>query len=281
MIAVIIAAVLLIAAVGGYLLTQRGVAARPDTSITVNAVPWATVKSVTTLASNFDVMPWAVMKTTYQLGQAYPIYTDNSSSNNGAVSLPYENGPNCPTPNGANPYEEEITGQLQPCGITVGQQIDVKSGNNTGPTAQGLNVRITNWMPFNQIVTNISGFAEWLPEQRIAELHWIDEIRRVFESLAAAGLGRASGRGQSADSIARPGGGQRRPGAHARETIYARARGGGCHKGGERGDEKYKQPEAERHEPSHKVPESHYAPNERWGHRESGHRDCHQALKPS
>lgn len=28
----------------------------------------------------------------------------------------------------------------------------------------------------------MSGFAEWLPEQRIVELQWIDEIRRTFES---------------------------------------------------------------------------------------------------
>ena len=31
-------------------------------------------------------------------------------------------------------------------------------------------------------VSNISGFPEWLPEQRIIELKWMDEIRRVFES---------------------------------------------------------------------------------------------------
>ena len=31
-------------------------------------------------------------------------------------------------------------------------------------------------------MSKISGFVEWLPEQRIAELRWMDEIRRVFES---------------------------------------------------------------------------------------------------
>jgi histidyl-tRNA synthetase len=29
---------------------------------------------------------------------------------------------------------------------------------------------------------SISGFIEWLPEQRIVELRWLDEIRRTFES---------------------------------------------------------------------------------------------------
>jgi len=31
-------------------------------------------------------------------------------------------------------------------------------------------------------MSKISGFVEWLPEQRIAELRWMDVIRRVFES---------------------------------------------------------------------------------------------------
>jgi histidyl-tRNA synthetase len=30
-------------------------------------------------------------------------------------------------------------------------------------------------------MTNVSGFVEWLPEQRIVELRWMDEIRRAFE----------------------------------------------------------------------------------------------------
>lgn len=126
-------------------------------NITISASAVATVKSITTMASNFDVMPWAVMQQDYTLGGAYPIYTDNThNANNGAVSLPYQNGPNCPTPNGANPYRDEISGALDACSITVGQNIDVKSGNNTGPTAQGLNTRITTWKPFNQIVQLIS-----------------------------------------------------------------------------------------------------------------------------
>jgi Flp pilus assembly protein TadG len=119
---------------------------------TITATARATVKSITTMASNFDVMPWAVMRNSYTLGGAYPIYTDNSGSNNGAVSLPYQNAANCPTPNGANPYRDEISGALNVCSIDVGQAIDLKSGQNAGPTAQGLNTRITTWKTFNQIV---------------------------------------------------------------------------------------------------------------------------------
>src|SRR6266536_5712130 len=31
-------------------------------------------------------------------------------------------------------------------------------------------------------MAKVSGFVEWLPEQRIIELQWMDEIRRAFES---------------------------------------------------------------------------------------------------
>lgn len=31
-------------------------------------------------------------------------------------------------------------------------------------------------------MTKVSGFVEWLPEQRLVELQWMDEIRRTFES---------------------------------------------------------------------------------------------------
>jgi histidyl-tRNA synthetase len=32
------------------------------------------------------------------------------------------------------------------------------------------------------VVSHVSGFPEWLPEQRMVELKWMDDIRRVFES---------------------------------------------------------------------------------------------------
>jgi len=78
--------------------------------VTITATARATVSSFTTVHSNQDIMPWGVMKDTYIPGQPYDIYTDNSSSNNGALSLPYVNNANCPVPNGANPYRDEIDG---------------------------------------------------------------------------------------------------------------------------------------------------------------------------
>ena len=149
-------------------------------SVTVKASAIATVKSITGLAPSNRVMPWAVMRNDYTLGGAYPIYTDNShNANNGAVSLPYENGPNCPTPNGASPYEEEISGDLIPCGITLGQTIDVKSGNNTGPTAQGLNARITQWETFNQIVQLVGNNTYTIIDQNSPQLVLIPVVTNL------------------------------------------------------------------------------------------------------
>ena len=38
------------------------------------------------------------------------------------------------------------------CPVSVGESLDTKPGNNAGPTAQGLNTRITTWQTLNQIV---------------------------------------------------------------------------------------------------------------------------------
>jgi Flp pilus assembly protein TadG len=128
--------------------------------VTITATARATVSSFTTVHSNQDIMPWGVMKGTYVPGQSYGIYTDNSSSNNGALSIPYVNGANCPVPNGANPYRDEIDGTLNACPVSVGEQLDVKPGNNAGPTRQGIDTRITTWKPLDQIVQmNPSGQA--------------------------------------------------------------------------------------------------------------------------
>jgi histidyl-tRNA synthetase len=37
-------------------------------------------------------------------------------------------------------------------------------------------------------VSHVSGFPEWLPEQRMVELKWMDDIRRVFESYGFCSL---------------------------------------------------------------------------------------------
>jgi hypothetical protein len=125
-------------------------------SATIQAQARATVRTPSVVVPKFNVMPWAVPRDSFVPGNPYPVYTDNrNNANNGAVSLPYVSGPNCPTPNGANPYRDEIAGDLNPCAISVGQVIDLKTGNNTGPTSQGLNDRIPVWKTFSEIVTPV------------------------------------------------------------------------------------------------------------------------------
>ena len=98
-------------------------------------------------------MPWGVLKASYVPNQAYSIYTkDTSNANNGALSLPYVQSASCPVPNGSSVYSDEIAGATPVCPVSVGETLDTKPGNNSGPTAQGLNIRITNWQTLPQIV---------------------------------------------------------------------------------------------------------------------------------
>ncbi len=122
-------------------------------NVAVSATARATIESYSQVQGTY-AMPWGVLKGSYVPGQPYAIYTkaNTGSGNNGALSLPYVSGSNCPDPNGANAYQNEINGTLPACPITIGEQIDTKTGDNSGPTAQGLNARITNWQTFDQIV---------------------------------------------------------------------------------------------------------------------------------
>ena len=121
-------------------------------SVTVTGSARATIESFTTV-NGINVMPWGVLKASYVTGQNYPIYTkDTGNANNGALSLPYVQSTNCPVPNGASVYSDEIAGTTPVCPVSVGESLDTKPGNNAGPTAQGLNTRITNWQTLNQIV---------------------------------------------------------------------------------------------------------------------------------
>jgi hypothetical protein len=121
-------------------------------SVTVSASARATIQSFSQV-NGLNVMPWGVLQGSYTSGQPYPIYTkDTANANNGAISLPYVNNADCPVPNGANDYSDEIAGTTQVCPVSVGETVDTKPGNNSGPTSQGLNLRITSWKTLNQIV---------------------------------------------------------------------------------------------------------------------------------
>jgi Flp pilus assembly protein TadG len=122
-------------------------------SVTVSASARATVESFTQINAGTNVMPWGVLQSSYVPGQAYPIYTKTTqNANNGAISLPYVQSANCPVPNGSNVYSNEIAGTTQVCPVSVGETVQTDPGDNSGPTAQGLNQRITTWQTLDQIV---------------------------------------------------------------------------------------------------------------------------------
>jgi Flp pilus assembly protein TadG len=131
----------------GYFAKLFGIA-----SANIQATATATIGSYTGYSSKQNVMPWGVMKGNYTLGSSYTIYGDSSSSNQGALSLDVRSGSSCVNANGANDYRNTINGGLNACPISVGDLVDTKPGNNTGPTAQGLNSRIGTWKTFSQIV---------------------------------------------------------------------------------------------------------------------------------
>jgi Flp pilus assembly protein TadG len=121
-------------------------------STTISATSRATVESYTRFTSTGQVMPWAVMKQSFTPGQTYSIYTNGTSSNNGAIQPTYTAGTSCAAPSGANDYANQISAASILCPVSVGDLEAVKPGNNAGKTASGINARITTWETLDQIV---------------------------------------------------------------------------------------------------------------------------------
>ena len=106
-------------------------------SVDVTATARASIQSFRT-ASGVSAMPWGVLQGTYVPGQPYSIYTkDTANANNGALSLPYVSGANCPDPNGANAYKDEITGALPVCPIQVGETLDTNPATTAARRPKG------------------------------------------------------------------------------------------------------------------------------------------------
>ena len=109
----------------------------------------AVVTAKATMMNNGGgAMPWGVMKGTYTPGTTYQIYTDNSGPNNGAIRLPAWDTSNssCSTSanglGGAALYTAQIQGGIvTTCPLTINQVVSTKTGNNTGPTSQGVDNR--------------------------------------------------------------------------------------------------------------------------------------------
>jgi Flp pilus assembly protein TadG len=120
--------------------------------VTLRASARATVESYTTFHSTGNLMPWGVVRQAFVPGQSYDIYTDNSTSQNGALSLPVQ--PNCAAPvSGSAVYRDTISGSSVACDLTLGDQVPVNPGQNTGPTKQGVVTRIPSFEPWTNIAT--------------------------------------------------------------------------------------------------------------------------------
>jgi hypothetical protein len=99
-------------------------------------------------------VPWGVMQLQqpYVPGQTYQIYTDNSGPNNGALRLPGDTG--CGTSGGDSLYRDELTGNQASCPVTIGEILSPKTGQNTGPTTQGMSARCPQGLqPVSTIAT--------------------------------------------------------------------------------------------------------------------------------
>ncbi|MDX6519527.1 MAG: hypothetical protein QOJ31_2186 [Gaiellales bacterium] len=119
-------------------------------SITVKATAEATV-----IQSGGGALPWGIMKGTYTPGTTYPIYTDNSGPNNGAIRLPAwdSNSGSCVDHGGTSLYSDEINGSEAACMLALQQVVRTDTGTNTGPTRQGVSDRCGTLQATSSIVT--------------------------------------------------------------------------------------------------------------------------------
>jgi Flp pilus assembly protein TadG len=117
-------------------------------SVTVKATARATMAQ-----SGGGAVPWGVMKGTYTPGTTYPIYVDNSGPNNGAIRLPAWNGSSCDDPGGSSLYRDELSGVKTACALSIGQVVKTDTGQNSGPTTQGVNNRCGSLQAPSSIVS--------------------------------------------------------------------------------------------------------------------------------
>jgi hypothetical protein len=119
---------------------------------TKNPVTVKATATATMMNAGGGALPWGVMDLPYVPGQTYPIYTDNSGPNNGALRVPaWDTGTaQCTTGTangygGASLYQAEVTGGiLTTCPVTVGEVLATKTGQNTGPTQAGVASRCSS-----------------------------------------------------------------------------------------------------------------------------------------
>ena len=110
------------------------------------------MQSYSTVTSNHDIMPWGVMKNSFTPGQPYEHLHGQQLVEQRSAVAALRQQRELPGSQRRQPVSrrdqrrpERLPDQLQ-------EMIDVKPGQNAGPTRQGIDTRITNWKPLNQIV---------------------------------------------------------------------------------------------------------------------------------
>jgi hypothetical protein len=116
-------------------------------SVAIQASAQATLESYTSQSGH--IMPWAIMKNSFVVGQSYAIYTDNSGSNNGTVNLPVAGAqadPSCSyaSTSGVSDLKSVIDGAISVGTIHLGDCLTSKPGGSPTPAKQGLSA-VSPW----------------------------------------------------------------------------------------------------------------------------------------
>jgi Flp pilus assembly protein TadG len=111
-------------------------------SLNATATAIATVGSYSGWANN--IAPWAIPQQSLVWGQSVQFKTDKAGQGNfGAAQLPVVQQ-NCTLGTGGNDYRYLINNTENSCLVQVGDQLQSKTGDLSGPTNQGLSQRVIN-----------------------------------------------------------------------------------------------------------------------------------------
>jgi Flp pilus assembly protein TadG len=118
-------------------------------AFTSRAVTVKAVATATMMNAGGGALPWGVIQNTYTPGTTYPIYVNNTGPNNGALRLPgWDTASSTCSSTSANGlggaalYTGEITpGAVTTCPVLLNQVLSTKTGQNSGPTTQGVTNR--------------------------------------------------------------------------------------------------------------------------------------------
>jgi Flp pilus assembly protein TadG len=118
-------------------------------AFTSKAVTVKAVATATMMNAGGGALPWGVIQNSYTPGTTYPIYVNNTGPNNGSLRLPGWDtaSSKCSSTSanglgGAALYTGEITpGVVTTCPVLLNQVLSTKTGQNSGPTTQGVTNR--------------------------------------------------------------------------------------------------------------------------------------------